>query len=442
MIGNYSYAYLFTPDLPFLRRRRRPAPFFSLDQHIPVVLAIILGLQHALAMLAGIITPPIIITGQQGANFPPELAQYVVSTSLIVSGILSAVQIRRFHLYKTPYYLGTGILCVVGTSFSFVSVSTSALQQMYDSGVCPTDAHGSHLPCPDGYGALLGSTSLTALLEVLISFTPPRILQKVFPPIVIGPTVVLVGESSGASKRYQHIYLGTKPSLRSSGTDLTLFQGASLVKTGFEQWSGGSGDCSSHPSTGQYRLCPEVGAAHALPWGSAEYIGLGFLVFFSIILCERFGAPIMKSSSIILGLLVGCIVAAACGYFDRSTIDAAPAVSFIWVHTFKLSIYGPAVLPMLTAYLANVMGTIAGKSRDQAMPGQLDVFDVDIFTDITAASDVSQLPITGELFDSRVQGGILADGVNSRFFPLLKFLKRSGRRGEKAKPRLQSLTST
>ena len=72
----------------------------------------------------------------------------------------------------------------------------------------------------------------------------------------------------------------------------------------------------------------------------------------------------MKSSSIIMGLLVGCIVAAACGYFDRSTIEAAPAVSFIWVHTFKLSIYGPAVLPMLTAYLANVMGTIAGKNHD------------------------------------------------------------------------------
>ena len=198
MIGNCSYAYLFTPDLPFLRRRRRPAPFFSLDQDIPVVLAVILGLQHALAMLAGIITPPIIITGQQGANFAPELAQYVVSTSLIVSGILSAVQIRRFHLYKTPYYLGTGILCVVGTSFSFVSVSISALQQMYNSGMCPTDADGAHLPCPDGYGALLGSTSLTALLEVLLSFTPPRILQKVFPPIVIGPTVTLVGKSSGA----------------------------------------------------------------------------------------------------------------------------------------------------------------------------------------------------------------------------------------------------
>ena len=65
------------------------------------------------------------------------------------------------------------------------------------------------------------------------------------------------------------------------------------------------------------------------------------------LIVERFGSPIMKSTSVVMGLLVGCIIAAATGYFDRSGIDAAPAVSFIWVHTFKLSVYGPIVLPLL-----------------------------------------------------------------------------------------------
>lgn len=64
-------------------------------------------------------------------------------------------------------------------------------------------------------------------------------------------------------------------------------------------------------------------------------------MFVTIILCERFGSPIMKSVSVVIGLLTGCIIAAACGYFDGSGIDEAPAVSFIWVHTFKLSVYGP-----------------------------------------------------------------------------------------------------
>ena len=153
------------------------------------------------------------------------------------------------------------------------------------------------------------------------------------------------------------------PPFSSPEDSLTVWpSGVSLVQSGFEGWAGGSGDCSMRPSSGPYQVCPMVGAAHALPWGSAEYIGLGFLVFLTIILCERFGSPIMKSTAVVIGLLVGCIVAAACGYFDRSGIDSAPAASFIWVHTFPLSVYGPLVLPLLALYIVLAMEAIGGES--------------------------------------------------------------------------------
>lgn len=78
----------------------------------------------------------------------------------------------------------------------------------------------------------------------------------------------------------------------------------------------------------------------------------------------------MKSTAVVIGLLVGCIIAGATGYFDRSSIDAAPAVSFIWVYTFKLSVYGPIVLPLLAVYMVLAMEAIG---------------------DITATCDVSKL---------------------------------------------------
>ena len=133
------------------------------------------------------------------------------------------------------------------------------------------------------------------------------------------------------------------------------------------------------------------GAPHALPWGSAEYIGLGFSVFATIILCERFGSPIMKSCAVVVGLLVGCIIGAATGYFSPSGIDSAPAASFIWVQTFPLSIYAPMILPLMAVYIVLMMEAIG---------------------DITATCDVSRLEVEGQLFDSRIQGGILADGFN------------------------------
>jgi len=85
-------------------------------------------------------------------------------------------------------------------------------------------------------------------------------------------------------------------------------------------------------------------------WGSPEFIGLGFLSFSTIILTEIFGSPFLKNISIIVGLVVGCIVAGAAGYIDSSTIKAAPAITFLWVHRFKINVYPPAILPMLTVY--------------------------------------------------------------------------------------------
>lgn len=47
---------------------------------------------------------------------------------------------------------------------------------------------------------------------------------------------------------------------------------------------------------------------------------------------------------------MGCIVAGAAGYIDGSSIKSAPAITFLWVKTFKISVYPQAILPMLAVY--------------------------------------------------------------------------------------------
>ncbi|KAI1262770.1 permease family-domain-containing protein [Xylariaceae sp. FL1019] len=358
LLGNYDYGFLFMPNIPFVRKHRQASPFFGLNDKMPVFLALLLGLQHSLAMLAGIITPPMIMAGTAGVNLDADLLQYLVSTALIVSGILSMIQITRFKIRGTPYFIGTGLISVVGISFAIIPVALGAFAQMYSNGFCPVAEDGTKLPCPDAYGALLGTSAVAALLQIIIAFIPPKAMLKIFPPLVTGPTVMLIG--------------------------------ISLIETGFEGWLGGSGSCFG--GTGFYAKCPDIDAPHALPWGSPEYLGLGFSVFATIILCERFGSPIMKSMSVIIGLLVGSIIAAATGYFDSSTIAQAPVASFIWVHTFKLTVYAPLILPMLAVFI---------------------ICPCEAIGDITATCDVSRLEVDGHIYETRIQGGVLADGINS-----------------------------
>lgn len=51
----------------------------------------------------------------------------------------------------------------------------------------------TRLPCPQGYGAIIGTACICALLEIGLSFAPAKVLKRVFPPLVTGPTVVLIG---------------------------------------------------------------------------------------------------------------------------------------------------------------------------------------------------------------------------------------------------------
>ncbi|TBU38716.1 Xanthine/uracil permease [Dichomitus squalens] len=362
-LGDYDYVWLCMPSLPWRRGGRRTKtgpPFYALDSELPLVLAAASGLQHALAMLAGLITPPIIFAS--ALNLDSELSAYMISASLIGCGILSLVQMSRLHLFG-GYYLGTGLISVVGTSFATLSTANAIINAMYADGTCPSttaaDGTVTRGPCPDAYGKVLAGTSLIcAFLEIFMSFIPARALKRIFPPMVTGTVIVMIG--------------------------------ASLVgSSGMPNWGGGS-SCMSRPTSGFFQLCPNISAPRPLLWGSPEFIGLGFLSFVSIILTELFGSPFLKNISIIVGLAVGCIVAGAVGYIDGSSIKTAPAITFLWVHTFKIGVYPPAILPMLAVYVSLAMEAIG---------------------DVTASAEVSRVAVVGEEFDSRIQGGVLSDGI-------------------------------
>ncbi|ORY71840.1 putative purine permease [Pseudomassariella vexata] len=357
-LGDYDYLYLVTPNVWPLNRKYKgyKAPFYGLNDDVPILLTIILGLQHALCMIGSIVSPPLAIAG--GAfYFDSATTQYLVSAAFITTGIATALQVTRVHLMKTPFFIGTGLLSVVGPTFDILPIAFNYTSMRYANGTCPTAEDGTQLPCPDAWGAILGSILCTVWVQIAMSFVPPKTLNKVFPKVVTGSLLLLVG-----------VY---------------------LVSNGMENW-GGSSNC--HDGEGFYALCPDTAAPRPLPWGHPKLIGLGFTVFVSIVLVEQFGAPLMKSASVIIGLFVGCLVSGLTGYWSMSNIQAAPAVTFLWVNTFHLSVDGALILPLLIMFVCEAVS---------CMP------------DILATAEISNVDIEGTEFNSRVQGGILCDGIGS-----------------------------
>ncbi|CDK29498.1 unnamed protein product [Kuraishia capsulata CBS 1993] len=350
--GDYDYVYLFTPDIWPLNKKFRDyeQPYFGINDDVPILLTLLLGVQHCLTLICSLVAVPLLM----GDALYLDLAQtqHLVSCTLITAGIATFAQITRFSIYKTPYFVGTGLLSVVGPTFDIIGIAYSYSDSQYANGSCKIAEDGTYLPCPEALGAFLGSMLCTVWIQVLIAFVPPRILKRVFPNMVTGTLLLLLA-----------VY---------------------LTGSGMKNWGGGS-SCYSYGTNCDVGSHPEL-------WGARAYIGLGFSTFVAIVIISQFGSPIMKSASVVLGLLVGCIISAACNYWDGSGINSAPAGDFLWTKNYTYSVDGSLILSLLIMFVVEGISCIP---------------------DIVSTAEASHQPIEGEEFQSRIQGGIMCDALGS-----------------------------
>ena len=90
---------------------------YGIDDRPPFKEALFAALQHLLAIFVAIITPPLIIAGALKLDL--ETTGFLVSMALFASGVSTFIQCRRIG----P--VGAKLLCIQGTSFSFIGPISS-----------------------------------------------------------------------------------------------------------------------------------------------------------------------------------------------------------------------------------------------------------------------------------------------------------------------------
>lgn len=140
---------------------------YGLEERPPLRDALFAALQHLLAVFVAIITPPLIIAGALKLDL--DTTGFLVSMALFVSGIATFIQCRKLG----P--VGSGLLCVQGTSFSFIG---------------PIIAAG----LAGGLPAIFGATIAGSFVEVIVSRVL-KYMHKIITPLVSGIVVALIGMS-------------------------------------------------------------------------------------------------------------------------------------------------------------------------------------------------------------------------------------------------------
>ncbi|MBX6764275.1 MAG: purine permease [Rubrobacteraceae bacterium] len=137
------------------------------DEVLPVGKMAVFGLQHVLAMYAGVIAVPLIIASAIG--LPEREVTYITAASFFVCGVATLIQSVGF------WRVGIRLPIVQGTSFVTVS---------------PMIAIGGHY----GLKGIYGSVIAAGVFGFLISPYYSKLL-RFFPPVVSGSVITVIGLS-------------------------------------------------------------------------------------------------------------------------------------------------------------------------------------------------------------------------------------------------------
>ncbi|MCU5221369.1 xanthine permease PbuX [Bacillus tropicus] len=234
-----------------------------------------LGMQHMLAMYAGAIIVPLIVGGGLGLN-QKELT-YLVSIDLLMCGVATILQALSNRFF------GIGLPVVLGCTFTAVG---------------PMIAIGKQYGVSSIYGAIIAAGLFVVIFAKLFGK-----LVKLFPPVVTGSVVTVIG--------------------------------VTLVPAAINDMAGGVGSND---------------------FGSLENLALAFGVLLFIIIMYRFFDGFIRSISILLGLLFGTIVAAFMGKVSLQAVGEAD-----WFHGVQPFYFGTPTFeltPIITMILVACVGIV------------------------------------------------------------------------------------
>ena len=282
---------------------------YGLNDRPPIRETVFAALQHLLAIFLAIITPPLIISS--ALKFDLDTTGFLVSMSLFVSGLATFIQCRRFG----P--IGAGLLCIQGTSFSFISPIIGAGLLGVVNGKMNVEMGLSYI-----FGACLVASVVEMVVSRLLPYT-----RKIITPLVSGIVVSLIGMC--------------------------------LIKAGINSCGGGQA------------------AVDGGTFGSLQNLGLALLVLVSIIFFNRSNNRFLRMGSIVLGLLIGCIAAYVLGMIDFSSLKGSGSlnipVPFKYGLNFDLgTIIGIGLIYLVTAVEA--FGDITANSLISGEPVEGPVF--------------------------------------------------------------------
>lgn len=249
---------------------------YTVEDKPPFGLSLLLAAQHLLAALGGIIAVPLVIGNV--LKLPTEDTIILVNAALLISGVVTVIQCKGLG----P--IGIRLPSVMGTSFTFVAAALAIGFSEY------------------GIAGILGSSLVGSLVMIIGSFFMPYI-RKLFPPIVTGTVVMMIG--------------------------------LSLIPVAVDWFAGGQrGD-----------------ANYATP----ENLMMASFVLVIVVALVQWGKGIFSAAAIVIGMMTGYLVCLAMGWVSFEGVKQAQTFAIPQPLHFGLAFPISGIIGMSIAYLVTIV---------------------------------------------------------------------------------------
>ncbi len=316
------------------------------DELLPPPKLFTLGLQHVLVMYAGAVAVPLIIG--RALKLDPADVAFLISADLFVCGLVTLIQ----SLGATQWF-GIKLPVMMGVTFAAVGPM-----------VAMANAQGG----PEGARAIFGAIMAAGVISILIAPVVSRML-RFFPPVVTGTIILVIGVSLmriGINWIFGNPVGPTAPQV----IDPTHAEWLKAVTEG--------------AASGAIAGLPEIpaGLGLAAKMNNPAYAPLGNIlvsgiVLASILLIARFGRGFIANISVLLGIVVGVVIAIAIGAMHFDKVGGAAWFGLITPFHFGVPTFDPVMILTMTLVMIVVMiestgmflalGDMTGKKIDQPM---------------------------------------------------------------------------
>lgn len=289
------------------------------DQRLPNGKLAALGLQHVLVMYAGAVAVPLIVG--RALKLSPDEVALLISADLFCCGIATLIQ----SLGVTQWF---GIRLPVMMGVTFASVAPMVAIANANPG-----AAGAQLL----FGAIIGAGIIAMLIAPLVS----RML-RFFPPVVTGTIIAVIGISLmrvGINWIFGNPFGPTAPA---------------IVDPAYAKWLADvtSPGSAIPPVPKGFAIMPSVPNPK---YADLTGLGVAALVLVSILLIVKYAKGFIANISVLLGIVIGAVVASAMGIMTYEKVGKAPWFDLVLPFHFGMPQFDPILVLTMTLIMIVVM---------------------------------------------------------------------------------------